>query len=45
MTDLLWIRPSCLEPILIVAILKDGTSKIPLEEFPTTPSIYLRIDK
>ena len=32
------IRPSCLFPMLIVGFLKDGVSKIPLDEFPTTTS-------
>ena len=28
----------CLSPILTVPILKKGTSEMPLEELPTTPS-------
>ena len=30
--------PFCLSPMLIVPILKEGTSIIPLDELPTTPS-------
>ena len=30
--------PSCLSPIFIVGILRDGASRIPLDEFPKTKS-------
>ena len=46
--------PPCLSPILIVGILNEGASKIPLEEFPIiqnyislnyNKSLHLKIDK
>ena len=39
------ILPLCLSPILIIGILKDGASKIPLEEFPIMPEEYFNNDK
>tara|TARA_B100000315_G_C14415558_1_gene513062 strand:+ start:490 stop:735 length:246 start_codon:yes stop_codon:yes gene_type:complete len=37
--------PFCLSPISIVATLKLGASKIPLDELPTTPLTYCNKDK
>ena len=38
-------RPFCLSPILTVPILNVGASVRPLEELPTTPSTYFKVDK
>ena len=37
--------PSCLFPILIVGILNEGISIIPLDEFPITASTLLTMEK
>src|SRR5215471_5911741 len=40
-----WILPFCRSPILIVATLRAGASKIPLELLPTTASTNCNTDK